>query len=123
MGKAIYLAHRWDVAWSDDPLYALERGVQVKVLYQDPDEGITDALIKFPPGYIEPRHVHDGSHSVIVVEGLQIAEGEDMRPGDYVYGGAGGAHGPFEYPEGCIVFSSMRGGTKHRYEGSPAGEM
>lgn len=123
MVKAIHKAHRWELEWKEDELYSLGKGVQVKILFQDPEAGITDALIKFPPGYVEPRHVHGGSHSTIVVEGLQIAEGEPMRPGDYVYGAANQAHGPFEYPEGCVVFSSMRGGTHHRYEGSPAGNI
>jgi anti-sigma factor ChrR (cupin superfamily) len=122
MSKAIHKAHRWDLEWKDDDVLKLERGVQVKVLYRDPEEGITDMLIKFPPGYHEPRHVHTGSHSVCVIEGLQVAEGEPMRPGDYVYGAADQEHGPFDYPEGCIVFSSFRGGTHHRYSGSPAGD-
>jgi quercetin dioxygenase-like cupin family protein len=123
MEGALHRTHRWDLPWKDDELFALERGVQVKVLFQDPEQGLTDSLIKFPPGYIEPRHTHDGDHSVIVVEGCMIAEGEEMHPGDYVYGAAHQAHGPFEFPEGCVVFSSMRGGTRHRYRGSPAGEM
>jgi anti-sigma factor ChrR (cupin superfamily) len=124
MSKAIHKAHRWDLAWKDDvDLFSLRNGVQVKVLYQDSEAGITDTLVKFPPGYTEPRHVHEGSHSVCVIEGLQIAEGEPMRPGDYVYGGPRQAHGPFDYPEGCIVFSSHRGPTQHRYPGSPAGEI
>ena len=46
-----------------------------------------------------------------------------MKPGDYVYGGSHQEHGPFGYPEGCVVFSSFRGGTNHRYHGSPAGEI
>lgn len=123
MAREIHKAHRWQLEWQADELYSLEKGVQVKVLFRDDEAGITDALIRFPPGYVEPRHVHGGSHSTIVIEGLQIAEGEPMHPGDYVYGPAGQPHGPFEYPEGCIVFSSMRGGTHHRYEGSPAGDI
>ena len=33
-------------------------------------------------------------------------------------------HGPYEYPEGCVVFASFRGlSPRHRYQGSPAGEI
>lgn len=123
MAKAIHKEHRWELDWKDDDLFSLERGVLVKVFYHDAAEDITDYLIKFPQGYVEPRHVHEGSHSVIVIEGLLIAEGEQMRPGDYVYGAANQAHGPFESPEGSVLFSSMRGGTSHRYPGSPAGDI
>lgn len=117
-------AHRWEVDWQDDvDILTLGHGVQVKVLYQDQEAQLTDLLIRFPPGYVEPRHTHDSSHSVIVLEGLQIAEGDHMHPGDYVFGGANTAHGPFEYPEGCVVFASFRGASaQHRYPGSKAGE-
>jgi hypothetical protein len=38
--------------------------------------------------------------------------------------GHGRAHGPFDYPEGCVVFASFRGpSSQHRYEGSPAGDI
>lgn len=125
MGKAFHTAHRWDLDWQDDvEVLTLGHGVQVKVLYQDPDSQHTDMLIKFPPGYVEPRHNHDSSHSVIVLEGLQIAEGEHMRPGGYVWASGAEAHGPFEYPEGCVVFASFRGpSSQHKYPGSPAGEL
>lgn len=123
MGKAFHTAHRWDIDWEDDvDVLTLREGVQVKIYYEDPDADHVDMLIRFPPGYVEPRHNHDSSHSVVVLEGLQIAEGEHMRPGDYVWASGDEPHGPFEYPEGCVVFASFRGvSAQHRYEGSPAG--
>jgi quercetin dioxygenase-like cupin family protein len=125
MGTSYHTAHRWDRDWQDDvDVLSLGSGVQVKVFYEDPDSGHTDMLIKFPPGYTEPEHNHDSSHSVIVLEGLQIANGEPMRPGDYVWASGDEPHGPFEYPEGCVVFASFRGASsQHRYSGSPAGDI
>jgi quercetin dioxygenase-like cupin family protein len=106
----LHRAHGADLQWQDDlDFFDLGQGVQVKVLYSDPDAQLVDLLVKFPPSYVEPRHVHDSTHSVVVLEGVQVAEGEAMRPGDYVFGGANTPHGPFEYPEGCIVFASFRG--------------
>lgn len=123
MPQGLKTAHRWDLSWEDDiDLLALGRGVQVKVLHHDPEHHITDLLIKFPPGYVEPKHIHHGTHSVIVLEGIQIADGEPMRPGDYVFGAPDVLHGPFEYPEGCVVFASFQGDSQHLYAGSPAGE-
>lgn len=125
MGKAFQTAHRWEIDWQDDvDVLTLGSGVQVKIYYQDREAEHIDLLIKFPAGYVEPRHNHDSSHSVIVLEGLQIAEGEPMRPGDYVWASGERPHGPFEYPEGCVVFASFRGASpQHRYPGSPAGDI
>lgn len=108
--SSLFRAHASDLEWKDDlDVFNLGEGVQVKLLRRDSKAGLIDLLVKFPAGYIEPRHVHDSTHSVVVLEGLQIAEGEPMRPGDYVFGGANTPHGPFEYPEGCVVFASFRG--------------
>jgi len=124
MGKAWSTAHRWDLEWQDDvDILALGHGVQVKVLYQDHETQHTDMLVKFPAGYVEPEHTHDASHSIMVLEGLQIANGEPMRAGDHVWASGPEPHGPFEYPEGCIVFVSFRGPSiKHIYPASPAGD-
>jgi len=125
MGKEFHTAHRWDLTWQDDTeVLALGHGVQVKVYHHDPETGHTDMLIKFPPGYVEPEHAHASEHSVVVLEGLQIANGDPLRPGDSCYGPPEVPHGPFEYPEGCVVFASFRGGSAlHRYPGSPAGDI
>ncbi len=107
---ALRRLHSRDLEWQDDlDVFQLGNGVQVKVLRADSEAQEVDLLVKFPAGYVEPRHVHDSTHSVIVLEGLQIAEGEPMRPGDYVLGAANLPHGPFEYPEGCVGFARFRG--------------
>ena len=117
MGKAWHTAHRWELEWQDDvDILQLGHGVQVKVLYQDPETEHTDMLVKFPPGYVEPIHTHKASHSIAVLEGVQIAAGEPMYAGDYVWASGPEPHGPFEYPEGCVVFVSFRGPSiKHIY--------
>lgn len=125
MSSPFHIAHRWEIEWQDDvDVLTLGHGVKVKVLYQDKGDDHTDMLISFPPGFIEPRHNHASSHSVVVLEGLQIAEGEKLFPGDYLWADGSRPHGPFEYPEGCVVFASFRGpSAQHRYEGSPAGDI
>lgn len=125
MSRDFHTAHRWELEWEDDvDVLTLRGGVQVKVLHEDRDVGHTDMLIRFPPGYVEPEHNHASSHSVIVLEGEQIVAGEHMRPGDYVWAAGPEPHGPFQYPEGCVVFATFRGpSAQHRYPGSPAGEL
>ncbi|MGH3501052.1 MAG: cupin domain-containing protein [Nocardioidaceae bacterium] len=124
MPRRLHTQHRWDLEWENDSqVLALGHGVRVKVFRHDQAGEQVDMLIKFPPGYTEPEHTHASEHSVVVLEGLQIAEGEALRPGDYVYAPPDRPHGPFEYPEGCVVFASFRGGSSlHRYPGSSVGE-
>ena len=125
MGSAFHIAHRWEIDWQDEvDVLTLGQGVQVKILYRDDETEHVDMLVRFPAGYVEPRHNHASSHSVMVLEGVQIAEGEPLHPGDYLWADGTRPHGPFEYPEGCFVFASFHGpSSQHRYEGSPAGDV
>ncbi|MGH9102266.1 MAG: cupin domain-containing protein [Acidimicrobiales bacterium] len=125
VSKSFHTAQRWELEWeSDVDVLSLGNGVQVKVFYQDRETGHADMLVKFPPGYTEPEHSHESSHSVVVLEGVQIVRGVHVHPGDYVWAAGPEPHGPFHYPEGCVVFASFRGGSSlHRYAGSPAGEI
>jgi anti-sigma factor ChrR (cupin superfamily) len=117
--------HAEDIDWQDDAdVLTLGEGVQVKVLRQDADRGQLDVLVKFPAGYVEPEHVHDSEHSIVVLEGVQIVDGVELGTGDFCYGGRETLHGPFSYPEGCVVFASFHGtSSHHRYPGSPGGEI
>jgi hypothetical protein len=116
MVKPFHTAHRWDLDWQDDvDVLSLRSGVQVKVFHSDPELGLADMLIKFPPGYVD---------SIVVLEGVQIVKGVHLHPGGYVWASGPEPHGPYEYPEGCVVFASFRGlSSRHRYQGSPAGEI
>lgn len=105
-----------ELHWQDDnDVLKLPTGVQVKLLVRDPARNLTALLVKFPPGYTEPPHVHTGTHAATVVQGKQIVAGKTLGPGDFCYGPANVEHGPFEYPEGCVVFAVFQGGTAHEY--------
>ena len=104
-------------------LMTLPEGVRMKVFAEDLETGRTDALIEFPAGYVEPRHTHAASHSAFLLRGRWIVEGRELQPGSYFYGPAGEdqPHGPFESPEGTLIFICFRGGTgaaiEHHWEG------
>ena len=121
MAKSFKTVHSGDLDWRDaKDVLTLPEGVQVKVLFQDDATQHIDMLIKFPPGYKEPEHVHEAEHSILVMQGRSLVRGQEMRPGDYVFGPANQPHGPFEYPEGLVVFASFRGGSAHHhFAGSP----
>jgi anti-sigma factor ChrR (cupin superfamily) len=110
--SVLVIGRRYDGAWADDvDVLALGEGVQVKIMYRDDDAGLINMLIKFPPGYTEPEHSHDSEHSGVVLEGVQIVDGQTLLPGDTLHAPANVPHGPFQYPEGCVVFTSFRGNS------------
>ncbi len=105
-----------DLSWQDDTgVLKLPKGVQVKILARDVARNLTAMLVKFPAGYVEPAHVHHGTHAVVVLEGKQCVAGKTLERGDFCYGPEGEEHGPFEYPEGCVVFGVFQGDTVHNY--------
>ena len=105
------VVHVDELEWQDGSALTLPAGVRMKVFLEDKVAGRTDALIHFPPGYVEPRHTHGASHSGALLEGRWIVDGRELHPGGYFYGPAGEdePHGPFESPEGTLVFVSFRG--------------
>lgn len=113
--SVLSIGRRYDGDWTDDvDVLALGKGVQVKIMYRDDEAGLINMLIKFPPGYTEPEHSHDSEHSGVVLEGVQIVDGQTLVPGDTLHAPANAPHGPFSYPEGCVVFTSFRGNSaKH----------
>jgi len=102
---------------------SLPPGVRIKVLSEDPTKQLRNVLVSFPPGYVEPRHMHRSTHSTFLLQGRWIVEGKEIGPGGYMYGPAGVAHGPFESPEGSLVFASVRGvDITHVYPPPPEAE-
>ena len=106
-----------EIPWADGrSLLALPEGVEVKLLRHVPEEdNRREFLVRFPPGYFEPEHTHKGEHASIVLEGKQIVGGQVLSVGDYLYGPRDLPHGPFDYPEGCVIFCSTRGDMTHQW--------
>ena len=110
-----------ELEWVDGSTQAnLPAGVRMKVFQENVEGSITDALVHFPPGYVEPRHTHGIWHSCFLLEGRWIVEGKELTPGSYMHGPAGAdqPHGPFESPEGVLVYVSS-GGEDFRHDWDP----
>lgn len=68
--------------WIDaGSLMSLPDGVRVKRLSQSKATGIRKFLVRFAPGYGEPRHAHASDHSTFLLEGRRIVEGKEFAPG------------------------------------------
>ena len=104
-----------EIEWEDADAMKLPPGVRWKILNRDETTGRIDTLVHFPPGYVEPRHVHGAWHSAVLLQGRWIVEGKEMEIGGYVFGPSGVEHGPFESPEGTLVFGVMMGDPEHKY--------
>jgi len=100
--------------WEDGDVLTLPEGVKVHILNENEPERRLDLVIKFPGGYVEPAHTHQGAHAALVLDGRMLVHGHELTPGDYIYGHKV-EHGPMEYPDGCVVFTSFVGGSvEHR---------
>lgn len=105
-----------EISWEDDNIFALPEGVKAKTLAIDQSRGLIDVMAKFPPGYVEPRHAHNSAHHTVILEGKMIVDGKTLERGGYVYAEPNIEHGPYEYPEGCVVFSHFEGiSTAHKW--------
>jgi len=68
-----------------------------------------DKFVKFPPGYVEPRHTHDYYHSTLVQRWEMHVGGEDSETRRLrVYGGPDEPTAPIIIPKGCMVYSAGR---------------
>lgn len=114
--SSVKITKETDGIWKPDPFMKLPKGALVKVLRQDKKNGVLDYLIRWPEGYVEPRHTHEGAHSVVVLQGRVIVEGKELMQGGYVYGPSKKPHGPFEWHDDCIVFVHFEGDPVHYYK-------
>lgn len=106
-----FTLERDDIDWRDDDIFDLPEGVQIHVVNQSEEEGRTDKFVRFPPGYVEPEHTHEAEHATLIIDGRMLVHGYELTSGDYIFGPSELPHGPMEYPDGCIVFSSSVGGS------------
>lgn len=86
----------------------LPPGAELKVLSADEDTGAVAALVKFPAGYLEPKHGHPCAHDILIMKGslVDTETGKATSKGMFFYAPAGDIHGPFQVPEDkdCIFF-------------------
>jgi len=82
----------------------------VKVLSHDEETGAVALLAKFDKGFHESKHTHPSDCHVMVLEGKLVDEkGNEIKRGMYFFFPAGVEHGPFDAPEGCVLFVHFNG--------------
>ncbi len=93
--------------WQPAPA-ELPPGAMLKVLSSDEKTGAVAALVKFPAGYIEPKHGHPCDHDILMMQGklVDAETGKETSKGMYFFAPKGDIHGPYQVPkdEDCIFF-------------------
>ena len=80
------------------------KGVDMKLLMEDKETGLSTALVRFAPGATLPDHEHVELEQTFVLEGsLEDHEGA-ATDGNYVWRPAGSRHDAHA-PNGCLALS------------------
>jgi anti-sigma factor ChrR (cupin superfamily) len=80
------------------------KGVDMKLLMEDKETGLSTALVRFAPGATLPDHEHVELEQTFVLEGsLEDQEGS-ATVGNYVWRPAGSRHDAHA-PNGCLALS------------------
>jgi anti-sigma factor ChrR (cupin superfamily) len=80
------------------------KGVDMKLLMEDKETGLSTALVRFAPGATLPDHEHVELEQTFVLEG-SLEDGEGAATvGNYVWRPAGSRHDAHA-PNGCLALS------------------
>ena len=78
------------------------KGVDIKILMEDPDTGMMTSLTRFAPGAELPLHEHVALEQSWVLAGRLVDHEGEVLAGDYVWRPAGSRH-VARAPEGALV--------------------
>src|ERR1700722_15421120 len=62
-----------------------DRPIGLRLLYQDPRSGAEHYLIRYPAGMRARRHRHSAAHTIVVIEGVLLADGQLLAAGSYAH--------------------------------------
>ena len=77
-------------------------GIRMKVLYAEPDSGMSTILFKLEPGAEIPLHEHRAVEQTYVLEGRFVDDEGEALPGEFVWRPAGNTH-VARAPEGALL--------------------
>lgn len=79
------------------------KGISIKHLFTDPQNGMVTTLVRMKPGTRIPLHKHRGIEQCYVIEGDFHAANQKLGPGDFHCAPAGSVHEPVYTVEGALV--------------------
>lgn len=77
-------------------------------LFRNNDSGGRSSVVRLKKGSRFPRHAHQGTEEVVVLEGQVSLGGVEMRAGDYLFTEPGEEHDVVAITDAVIFVSSQR---------------
>ena len=77
-----------DLPWKPTPT----KGIDMKILMEQPESGLLTALFRWQPGTALPLHEHVEIEQTYVLEGSIVDDEGEVRAGDYVWRPKGNRH-------------------------------
>jgi quercetin dioxygenase-like cupin family protein len=62
-----------------------DRPIGLRLLHQDPSSGEEHYLVRYPAGLGVQRHRHTAAHTIVVLEGSLVVNGQVVGPGTYCH--------------------------------------
>jgi quercetin dioxygenase-like cupin family protein len=66
---------------TEQPAY--DRPFELNLLYEDPRTGAEHYVVRYRPGTKARRHRHTSAHTIIVLDGHMMVDGQLLGPGGY----------------------------------------
>ena len=89
--------------WTATDYAGIERS-----LFRNNDAGGRSSVVRLVKGARFPRHAHHGSEEVVVLAGMVLIGGVELRQGDYLFTEPGEEHDVQALSDAVIFVSSQR---------------
>lgn len=89
--------------WTATDYAGIERS-----LFRNNDAGGRSSVVRLVKGARFPRHAHHGSEEVVVLAGMVLIGGVELRQGDYLFTEPGEEHDVQALTDAVIFVSSQR---------------
>jgi quercetin dioxygenase-like cupin family protein len=101
--RAVIVDNLSSLSLNQRQLAVYDRLIGMELLYEDPRSGAEHYLVRYPAGLKAQRHRHTAAHTIIVLEGRHVANGQVVGPGAYCHFAAGEAmHHAAVDQEACL---------------------
>jgi anti-sigma factor ChrR (cupin superfamily) len=90
-------------------------GIDIRRLYQTPDNGPAAALLRYQPGASVPRHEHLCYEHILILDGAQVDDSGACDAGTFIINPPASSH-RVASPEGCVVLIIWERGVRFETE-------
>jgi quercetin dioxygenase-like cupin family protein len=90
--KSLLVIDTAAMPWEERFVEKLGRNLYRKNLLEDAETGMTVRLVRYPAGFVNPRHTHPCGHGMYVLEGTLATHAGKYGPGSFIW-----------FPEGSVM--------------------